>query len=193
MAKTGLQPFKQRQKPLLACCLRYLQHAGCWKSSMTIERTQKLSFKSCWSVLLGASHLTFEGRGVWVFKKTIFCRLISSKKKTVAKKYQPLNGFVCQRKTLCHQRFRAKKISPTPPSKVKWSAALYFCWLEYIGDKCPCLRTLRLYKMYRCTLDTEALRIIRDVSDCFIFWASFGRSLIRLLYVVYTVVPGMLR
>ena len=51
-------------------------------------------------------------------------------KETLAKKYQPHNGFVCQRKTFCHQRFRAKKISPPPPSKVKWSAAPYFCWLE---------------------------------------------------------------
>ena len=38
-------------------------------------------------------------------------------KETLAKKYQPHNGFVCQRKTICHQRFRAKKISPTPPQK----------------------------------------------------------------------------
>ena len=80
-------------------------------------------------------------------------------KKTFAKKYQPHNGSVCQRKTICHQRFRAKK-NPPPKKKVKWSAAPYFCWLEEIGDKCPCLKTLRLYKMYRCTRDTESLRIV---------------------------------
>ena len=27
----------------------------------------------------------------------------------------------------------------------------------------------KMYKMYRCTRDTEALRIIRNVSDSFIF------------------------
>ena len=160
MAETGLHPFKQRQKPLLACCLRYLQHAGCWISSMTIERTQKLSFKSCWSGLLGASHLTFEGRGVWVFQKVIliFCRLISSKKNFC--KEIPATQWLCMSaKNILSPEVSGKK-NPPPPSKVKWSATPYFCWLEWIGDKCPCLKTLRLYKMYRCTRDTEALRII---------------------------------
>ena len=116
MAKTGLHPFKQRLKPLLACCLRYLQHVGCWKSSMTIERTQKLSFKSCWSVLLGASHLTFEGRGVWVFKKTIFCRLISSKKTSC--KEIPATQWLCMSaKNILSPEVSGKKIPLPPPFK----------------------------------------------------------------------------
>ena len=158
MAKTGLHPFKQRQKPLLACCLRHLQHAGCWKSSMTIERTQKLSFKSCWSGLLGASHLTFEGTGVWVFQKTIFCRLISSKKKLLQRNTSHTMALYVSEKHSVTRGFGQKKFPP--PLKSQMVRCPYFCWLEWIGDKCPCLKTLRLYKIYRCTRDTEAFRII---------------------------------